>query len=229
MHHIREEDVSRIAGEGLERAQKIEAVGLLAGRVAHDFSNILTTIIGYSDMIMMESDLKGSVRRRIQEIKDSSLRAAALIQQLLAFDRKPDAMQLGERESGGVDRACTGCESILLVEDDETLGRLIISVMEKYGYKIFWAVDGPEALGIRENENNAVDLLITDVIMPGMGGKELADRLQARYPDLKVLYTSGYADDVIVHRGILEEGIAFLQKPFSPRSLALKTREVLDS
>ena len=91
------------------------------------------------------------------------------------------------------------------------------------------AVGATDALLIAQRQNGkGVDLLLTDVIMPEMGGKELADEFRKRYPKCRTLYCSGYTEDAIVHHGVLEPGIAFLQKPFTPRTLASKVRDVLD-
>jgi response regulator RpfG family c-di-GMP phosphodiesterase len=90
------------------------------------------------------------------------------------------------------------------------------------------ANQGEEALQIEQNHHERIHLLLTDVAMPAMSGRELAQRLLQRRPDLRVLYTSGYTDDAIVHHGVIESGVAFIQKPFSPTSLLRKVREVLE-
>jgi two-component system cell cycle sensor histidine kinase/response regulator CckA len=105
---------------------------------------------------------------------------------------------------------------------------MIVLVLKDNGYTVLEASNGPEALAIFEQYKDQVNLLLTDAIMPGMNGKELADRITAMNPNIKVLYTSGYTDDVIVHHGILEEGIDFIQKPFPPSLLLRTVREVLD-
>ena len=88
--------------------------------------------------------------------------------------------------------------------------------------------DGPQALDLVQKHNGEIDLLLTDVIMPQMSVKALADQLGSMYPHVKILFTSGYHDDVIVHHGVLDPGVMFIQKPFSPAALARKVREVLD-
>ncbi len=119
-----------------------------------------------------------------------------------------------------------GSETILLVEDEETLANLARRVLEKYRYKVITARSGTAALDLVAS-HPGIDLLITDVVMPGMGGRQLGDELQSRYPLLKVLYMSGYTDDAIVHHGFLDPGLAFLQKPFTPEGLVRKVRAVL--
>src|SRR3990172_1789152 len=123
----------------------------------------------------------------------------------------------------------TGTETILLVEDASGLRKLARKILERYGYTILDAPNGDEALGICERHHGAIHLLLTDVVMPGMSGRALADRLALLHPATKVLYTSGYTDNAIVHRGVLSAGTAFLQKPYTPEALARKVREVLDA
>jgi two-component system cell cycle sensor histidine kinase/response regulator CckA len=97
------------------------------------------------------------------------------------------------------------------------------------GYTVLEAANGEEALRVaREHGGDKIHLLLTDVVMPQMGGKELADQLKLLIPEIKILYTSGYTDNAIVHHGVLDPGTHFLQKPFSPKMLSRKVREVLD-
>ena len=122
-----------------------------------------------------------------------------------------------------------GTETVLLVEDDTAVRNLAARVLSDQGYTVLKASNGAEALQIAESMSiPQIDLLLTDVIMPIMGGKEIADRLTAMRPDLKVLFTSGYTDDTIARQGILKPGTEFTHKPFSPLELAKKVREVLD-
>jgi PAS domain S-box-containing protein len=122
-----------------------------------------------------------------------------------------------------------GTETVLFVEDDQSVRELACHILEQQGYTILEAADGEEALQIvHEHAGEKIHLLFTDVVMPHMGGRELADQLKRLRPDIKVLFTSGYTDNAIVHHGVLESGIHILQKPFSPQSLSRKVREVLD-
>jgi len=122
----------------------------------------------------------------------------------------------------------TGNETILLVEDEEQVRNLIAEVLQMQGYTVLEARDGREALQLVAQHRDTIDLLLTDVVMPGTGGKVLADQLSRSQPKLKVLYMSGYTDAAIVHHGVLDSGVAFLQKPFTPRALARKVRAVLN-
>ncbi len=122
-----------------------------------------------------------------------------------------------------------GSETIMLVEDDKMVRNLSIKILEKSGYKVITAGNGEECLDILSRQQISVDLLLTDVIMPGMSGKELYEEVHQRIPDLKVVYMSGYTDSVIVHHGVLGKSTAFIQKPFSTSGLLSKVREVLDN
>jgi CheY-like chemotaxis protein len=121
-----------------------------------------------------------------------------------------------------------GCETVLWVEDEDALRNLGSVVLETYGYTVLTAANGQEALRLVERRTEKLDLLLTDVVMPGISGCELASALRNLQPDLKVLFLSGYTEDTILHRGIPKDGTAFLNKPFSPASLTTKVRQVLD-
>ena len=100
--------------------------------------------------------------------------------------------------------------------------------MTAYGYRVLAALDGPRALAMLTETTEPIHLLITDVVMPKMGGRELARRVAELRPRVRVLYSSGYTENAIVDHGVLKEGIYFLQKPYSPAMLATRVREVLD-
>lgn len=123
----------------------------------------------------------------------------------------------------------SGSETILLVEDDDEVRDLTGSILGKQGYHVLLAENGVNALQVLDTYERPVHLLLTDVIMPEMNGKVLYMKAIQKHPDLKVLYMSGYTDDVISHQGILDDDIAFIQKPFSLQGLASKVREALDS
>jgi PAS domain S-box-containing protein len=389
------EDITELkrTEEQLLQAQKMEAVGRLAGGVAHDFNNVLTAILGYTEMLIDEVGAQSTLREDLEEIRTATGRAAALTRQLLAFSRQQilqpvvlnsndlimglekmlrrligedvnlrtataadlgnvradpgqveqvlmnlvvnarDAMPKGgnltietanvELDAGYVDQhwptvpgpyvmivvsdtgsgispevrkrifepffttkeqgkgtglglstvygivkqsggyiwvysepgqgttfkiylprvhesieplapppkaegTLAGTETILLAEDDAALQRLTGELLMKLGYTVLTAGEAEQALALARESQRPIDLLISDVVMPGASGRDLARRLAQLRPTIRVLYTSGYTDDAIVHHGMLEPGLDFLQKPFTPLALARKVREVLD-
>jgi signal transduction histidine kinase len=378
----------------LRQSQKLEAVGQLAGVVAHDFNNMLTVITGYGDLLLRGLGQADPMRLKVEEIKKAGERASSLTRQLLAFSRKqvlqPKVLQLnsvvadvdkmlrrliGEdiglvavpgpslgrikadpgqieqvilnlavnardamprggkltietqnvylgdeyaaqhiavppgpyvmlavsdtgtgmdektkarifepffttkevgkgtglglstvygivKQSGGsiwvyseMGKGTTfkiylpradgvvesdetrsvpaelpqGHETVLLAEDEEQVRRMTRTILEMNGYRVLEASSGNEALAIYKQHEGPIDLAITDVVMPQMSGRELAQSLEALRPGIKVLYVSGYTDDAIVRHGLLDEGIAFIQKPFTPEAFSRKVREVLDA
>ena len=122
-----------------------------------------------------------------------------------------------------------GTETILLVEDEANLRYLARQYLEKQGYRVIEAADGAVAMQIAVAHEGVIHLLLTDVIMPGMNGRELAQRISEIRPNVKVLYMSGYTENVIGHDGTLDAGVRLLQKPFNLRDLKSKVREVLDA
>jgi PAS domain S-box-containing protein len=385
----------RLLEQQLRMSQKLEAVGRLAGGVAHDFNNVLTAIIGFCELLAGDPALGLPQRRDVSEIRKAADRAARLTQQLLAFSRRQileprvldinaliddlrpmlrrlvfenidllvspnpatgliridptqfeqilvnlivnarDAMVQGGKltietadvtlddayrqrhlpvvpgdyvmlavsDTGiGIDsetrqrifepffttkgagkgtglglatvygivkqsdgyvwvyseagRGTTfktyfprvpdgvaganalmtekldlprGWETILVVEDDEGLRRLAVRALQSSGYRLLEAGNPREAVRTAREYAGPIHLLLSDVVMPESEGAPLIDRLTAVRPGLRVLYMSGYADDAIVHHGVLEEGVPFLQKPFTPQALARKVRDVLDA
>jgi PAS domain S-box-containing protein len=131
-------------------------------------------------------------------------------------------------ESFRFEEAPRGRESILLVEDEEAVRELAAEFLRNQGYAVVEASQGDEAFLVCGMHKGAIDLMVTDVVMPGMSGRELAGQLGSLRPGMKVLYMSGYTDDSIVRHGVLEKGVNFIQKPFSMVRLAQKVREVLD-
>jgi CheY-like chemotaxis protein len=371
----------------------MEAIGRLAGGVAHDFNNILTAISGYSDLALRQINPETNLAQKIKEIKRAAQRAATLTHQLLAFSRKQilqpkvlnlntvvadiegmlrrligedielltildpspgqveadpgqidqvlmnlainarDAMPRGGKltietsavylneeyasqhtsvrpghyvmlaisddgcgmdeatkqhmfepffttkevgkgtglglstvygivkQSGGniwvyseVGQGTTfkiylprldmvvsetvpdtdptalqqGTEIILLVEDDEMIRAMSREMLELLGYRVMEAATGEDAISLSDEFQEEIDLLMTDVVMPGMSGSQLAERLATRRPQMKVLYTSGYTAESIVHHGVLDAGIQFLEKPFTCQRLSKKVRDILE-
>jgi CheY-like chemotaxis protein len=125
-------------------------------------------------------------------------------------------------------RELTGSETILLVEDDNDVRQFAATVLKSRGYKVLEAADAADALQIGRNYEGPIDLLVTDVVMPGMNGPKLSSELMRIRPGLRVLYISGYTENAVAHHGVLKTGVEYLAKPFSPGELAHKVREVIE-
>ncbi len=141
----------------------------------------------------------------------------------------PETTELPHSEPPSVREVRHGTETVLVAEDDEQVRRLVLSILRRYGYDVLEAKDAGEALLHCERHQGPIHLLVTDVVMPHMSGRELADRLAAIRPDLNVLFMSGYTEDAILRHGIASTAVSFVQKPFTAIELAKKVRAVLDS
>jgi two-component system, cell cycle sensor histidine kinase and response regulator CckA len=132
-----------------------------------------------------------------------------------------------EPPNDNVERVIAGSQTILIVEDDAALLQITHRTLEEVGYATLAARSPREAIDLSESHTGPIHLMVTDVVLPGMSGVKLASHLSAPRPEMKVLYVSGYTDDTIFHHGVLKPGLAFLQKPFSPITLARKVGEIL--
>jgi CheY-like chemotaxis protein len=121
-----------------------------------------------------------------------------------------------------------GSETILVVEDDERVRTIVTRVLCEGGYRVLVAGNGDDALALAGADGQPIHLLVTDVVMPGMNGRQLADRLAQAHPEMRTLFTSGYTENIIAHHGVLERGIEFLSKPYTLEILTRRVREVLD-
>jgi CheY-like chemotaxis protein len=144
------------------------------------------------------------------------------------FPRVAQALDVasGPIRSGPLPR---GTEVLMIVEDEPSVRHLARSVLDNLGYEVLSASNGQDALNVaRDHQGAPIRLIVTDVIMPLMGGKVMAEWMKATYPGLIILFTSGYTDEAISHHGVLEEGVEFLPKPYTPATLARKVRQLLD-
>ena len=139
---------------------------------------------------------------------------------------EPAESAISEKKSAGVQR---GTETILLVEDDPQLRQLSMSVLSHCGYHVLVAASPEEGLAVCKANQREIQLLVTDVVMPRMNGRQLAEQILQVCPKLRVLYISGYTNNAIVHYGVLDPGLWFLPKPFTLSALVAKVREILDS
>jgi two-component system cell cycle sensor histidine kinase/response regulator CckA len=137
-------------------------------------------------------------------------------------------MSSSSKSLPGVPLMPRGTESILLVEDEDAVRGIIRRVLESQGYTVLDARNGNDALQICQRHQSPIHLLVADVVMPKMSGRELAQLIVGLRPAIKVLYLSGYTDDAVFRHGVLESGLMFLQKPFTPLILAEKVRNALD-
>lgn len=141
----------------------------------------------------------------------------------------PESGGEAHRVEAAAPAASASGETILVVEDEPVVRRLARMALEEVGYSVIEASDGGEALGVLRRDAGTIQLVLTDVVMPGMGGQSLARILHSDRPDLPLLFMSGYQGEDVTDRGLLEPGAAFIQKPFAPQELARRVRELLDA
>jgi CheY-like chemotaxis protein len=140
----------------------------------------------------------------------------------LVDDEKADKSVSDKKAAAG------GTETILLVEDEPSILRMTRMMLERKGYTVLSAATPAEAMEKAKNHSGTIDLLMTDVVMPEMNGRDLSEKITDHYPDIRLLFMSGYTANVIAHHGVLDDGVTFIQKPFSMDDLADKLREVLE-
>ena len=244
------------------QSQKLEALARLAGGVAHDFNDSLTTILGYCTLLQHRQAADAESKRCLSEVQRAAERAAALTRQLLVFSRRPlpeggsgefDVSGSSTRElmrkllkespeshaaseAGAADTTAPGPvrgakqgsgPTLLLVEDEASVRAIVREMLVASGFTVLEAATGPEALAVAQRATKPIDLVITDVVLPGMSGGELAAELRAARPSLRVLFTSGHSDEAIARHGVSRSESTFLQKPFTYEAFVDKVREAL--
>ncbi len=225
--HVRCEGSELPPGSYVEMAVSDTGEGMDTDTRSHLFEPFFTTKERGKGTGLGLSSVYGSVRQNGGGIVVWSERGSgATFRIYLPQLREPAAVEKPEVARNG--NGC-GTETILLVEDEAPLRRMLEESLAHAGYRVLEASDGTDAIRRFEKQAGSIDLLLTDVVMPLVNGRQLAQRMTSAGPQMRVIYMSGYADDVIAYHGILDESTTLIQKPFSPASLLLKVREVLDA
>ncbi|HSR69349.1 MAG TPA: response regulator, partial [Acidobacteriota bacterium] len=165
---------------------------------------------------------------RKRDFRPKASHLTAMASGVLTASRQERAGSSSEERHTG-ERSCPGGETILVVDDVDGVRELICEVLEMQGYEVLLARDGRQALEVAEQHKKPIDLLLTDVVMPQMGGQELANTLSSRWPETKIIFMSGYSDEAISRQGVLKAGTAFIKKPFTADSLTRRIRTELDA
>ena len=243
-------DQETITGAGVmvnDITQTMGAIGELVGGVAHEFNNLLTVITGYADHLIAQASTNRRDLAALVEIEQAAQRGTVLTERLSTFVKQScghfKVYSLQERGTTRRERVPIPPktlpdvateqarsplrETVLLVDDEDVVRRAIKHILLKDGYSVLEAAGGLEALQTSESHDGTIELLISDVVLPGLGGQTLARRILERRPDCKVLFVSGYTNDEVQRLGVMQAEFAFLQKPFTQASLADKVRAML--
>lgn len=216
----------------LQQCQKLEVIGQLAGDVVHNFNNMLTAIIGYTDLSLRRVSLEDPLRRNLEETRKAAERAASLVRQLRTVFRdylpRLDDEDMTNEELPQELIEPQGLETILLVEDEEVVRGLIKRILVQAGYTVLDADGGMEAIRLCCAHPGPIELLLTDLVLPEISGKEVAQCIMDLRPAIRILYMSGYTDEALIQNVVPDESVEFIQKPFSWVGLTRKVRQVLD-
>lgn len=214
----------RAAPDDREQAARLERLGRLAAGVAHDLNNVLTVILSCGHALTRAAELGlPTPADEVRQLVEAGRRASGLTHRLLASTQQQGADPVPP--AAATPEPAGGTETILLVEDDPGVRRQALRGLAAAGYQVHVAADGEEALALAATLPQAPDLLLTDVVMPRVDGARLAGMLHARWPGLRVLFTSGYMDERLAPAG---DG-HFLQKPFTATQLLARVRDALDA
>jgi len=203
--------------------EELEAITQVAGKLAHDFNNLLMAILGAAELAVCEIPDDSPAQEDLGTIIEAAKEARDLTTQLLTFAQHPTSNEASAR-ADSVNAEASGAETIMVVDDKATVRRIARRILAKHGYTVIEARDGAEALHLVARATRPIDLVVSDVMMPMMGGRELAARLAQVHPECAILLVSGYAGSEA-----LADGIAFLQKPFTAEALVATVRATLDA
>jgi CheY-like chemotaxis protein len=227
--HIAAEDPRNRSGVGGQYVQlrvTDSGHGMDAATLSHIFEPFFTTKdpgkgtgLGLSTVYGIVEQLSGFIDVRSVPGQGSVFEVYLPQQQQRSVSAQPESVAPAARG---------GSETVLLVEDEPQVRDLVLAVLKARGYRVLCADSGAEAMHLEQDHPNRIHLLITDVVMPGMSGRELAEHLLSLRPELKVLFISGYTDDAVLRHGVTAPGSAFLQKPFALEDLLQRTRALLD-
>jgi DNA-binding response OmpR family regulator len=203
----------------LREAERMATIGTRAGGAAHEVNNMMTAVIGFGELALTHAEPHDATRDDVEEMLRAARRAAGITQELLAIEQQEGlrAWRAKAAES----------ETILVVEDEDLVRRLVRRVLEKAGFRVLEASNGREALALVEQDHGGVQLAVSDLVMPELGGRELAERLRDRGYDFPVLYMTGYTGEHIARHALLDAGAPFLQKPFASEVLVREVRALL--
>jgi PAS domain S-box-containing protein len=224
----------KAAEETLQQSVKREAVARFAGGVAHDFNNVLGAILAYASHLR-DGGSDQERREALDEIIEAARRGYELTRELSALAQADDLDARPPRDPAipsprppPVEPASpTTPRTLLLVDDENAVRRAMTAILERRGYVVIPAASGEEALSTILRDDVHIDLLLTDVVMPGMGGRELVERARARRPDLRVAFASGFTDDEVLRREFARADLMLLQKPFSASELTAFVNQAL--
>jgi CheY-like chemotaxis protein len=212
-------------------AQELDELERRASKVTHDLNNLVSVILGYATLLLDQLPAEHPGRRMAEEVQEASERAAEMARELLEIRRAQrsleDGLAAARARDGGTGRGAPSPArgeklTVLVVEDDASVRRLAESILSRSGYSVLIASECEEAMDCLARHPGGIDLLLTDVVLPGASGRELVNRARDVRPNLRVLYMSGYSPEEIPG-----ESEAFLPKPFSPDTLLARVRSRL--
>lgn len=220
--------------EELRQAEMNNSVSKILGLIVHDVMNQLTPILTYSHMSLRDFELDETLHDRLQAISVAAEKAFVLLQRLVAKETPPAVAEIAYPVATSVPKAQpifpppSGGATVLLVDDEPPVRYATAEALRQGGYNILEATEGQEAIQVVEQYSEGrVDVLVTDVIMPGMGGKHLAAQITEMRPGIRTIYVSGYSEESLFSQGLLEPGAPFVQKPINLATLTNTINDVM--